>query len=401
MTVNQKICTAAKKCGGCCYQGVPYQEQLKKKQRQAEALLESFGRVEPVIGMKDPFYYRNKVHHAFARTRRGEIISGIYEEDSHRVVPVEDCLIEDRKSQEIIRSIHSMLRSFKIRIYDEDTGQGLLRHVLVRRGFSTGEIMVVLVMASPLFPSRNHFVKALRERHPEITTVIQNINDKRTSMVLGERNITLYGKGWIRETICGYTFRLSPDAFMQVNPVQTEVLYSEALKAAQLSGTETILDTYCGIGTIGIIASSRAEKVIGAELNPNAVKDALQNARENKVTNIEFRRADAGKFMEALLPAGERPDLVIMDPPRAGSDRRFLGSLVKLGPPKVVYISCNPETLARDLRYLREKGYRIQKLQPVDMFPFTSGLEVIALLHKTRPRYEKEKKNRTKEEIPE
>lgn len=208
--------------------------------------------------MEDPYYYRNKVHAAFGRDRKGNVISGIYEEKSHRIVSVDDCMIEDKKSQEIIRTIRGMLKSFKIKTYDEDTGYGLLRHVLVRRGFSTGEIMVVLVTVSPIFPSKNNFVKALRKEYPEITTVVLNVNDRQTSMVLGDRNIVLYGPGFIKDRLMGLTFRISPSSFYQVNPVQTEVLYGKAMEFAAMTGKERVIDAYCGTGTIGIIASGNA-----------------------------------------------------------------------------------------------------------------------------------------------
>lgn len=373
-------CTSAKKCGGCQYQGVAYQEQLKKKQRQVQGLLNKFGKVNPVIGMENPYYYRNKVHAVFDRDRKGNIISGIYEANSHRVVPIEKCLIEDEKSQEIIRTIRGMLRSFKIKTYDEDSGYGLLRHVLVRRGFESGEVMVVLVTASPIFPSKNNFVKALRKAHPEITTVVLNINDKKTSMVLGEREIVLYGKGFIRDTLCGCTFRISPKSFYQVNPIQTEVLYGKAVEYAGLTGKERVIDAYCGIGTIGLIAAAHAKEVIGVELNKDAVRDAKINARENKISNVRFLQGDAGEFMTALASAGEKADVVFMDPPRAGSDEKFLSSLLKLNPQKVVYISCNPETLARDLAFLTKKDYIVKRIQPVDMFCFTNHVETICEL---------------------
>ena len=377
---QQRFCTNAKKCGGCQYQGVPYQEQLKKKQKQVEALLKKFVKISPIIGMEEPYFYRNKVHAVFDRDRKGNIISGIYEAKSHRVVPIDECLIEDEKSQEIIRTIRKMLRSFKIKTYDEDTGYGLLRHVLVRRGFRTDEVMVVLVIGSPIFPSKNNFVKALRRVHPEISTVVLNINDRHTSMVLGEREIVIYGKGFIRDTLCGRTFRISPKSFYQVNPVQTEVLYNEAVRFAGLTGRERVIDAYCGIGTISLIAASKAKEVIGVELNKDAVRDARINARENKITNVQFRQGDAGQFMEAMAAAGERADVVFMDPPRAGSDEKFLSSLIKLCPDKVVYISCNPETLARDLEYLTKKGYGVKRVQPVDMFSFTVHVETVVLL---------------------
>ena len=374
------VCTSAKKCGGCQYQGTAYEEQLKKKQKHVQSLLNKFGKVNPIIGMKEPYFYRNKVHAVFDRDRKGNIISGIYEAKSHRVVPIEKCLIEDEKSQEIIRTIRGMLKSFKIRTYDEDSGYGLLRHVLVRRGFTSGEIMVVLVVASPVFPSKNNFVKALRKVHPEITTVVLNVNDKHTSMVLGDRDIVIYGKGFIRDTLCGRTFRISTGSFYQVNPVQTEVLYGKAVEYAGLTGNERVIDAYCGIGTIGIIASAKAKEVIGVELNPDAVRDARINTRENKIQNVQIRQGDAGVFMETMAEAGEHADVVFMDPPRAGSDEKFMSSLLKLNPEKVVYISCNPETLARDLNYLTKKGYAVKKIQPVDMFCFCDHVEVVCEL---------------------
>ena len=385
MEQKETVCSVAKKCGGCRYQGEPYQDQLRKKQKITEGLLKKFGKVEPIIGMEDPYYYRNKVHAAFGRDRKGNVISGIYEEKSHRIVSVDDCMIEDKKSQEIIRTIRGMLKSFKIKTYDEDTGYGLLRHVLVRRGFSTGEIMVVLVTVSPIFPSKNNFVKALRKEHPEITTVVLNVNDRQTSMVLGDRNIVLYGPGFIKDRLMGLNFRISPSSFYQVNPVQTEVLYGKAMEFAAMTGKERVIDAYCGTGTIGIIASRNARDVIGVELNRDAIRDARMNARENKIKNVRFVPGDAGWFMEGMAAEGEKVDVVLMDPPRAGSDRKFLHSLLSLSPEKIVYVSCNPETLARDLAYLTKRDYLVKKMQPVDMFPVTDSVETVCLLGKRKP----------------
>lgn len=380
MTDAIEKCKITKKCGGCQFQGMAYQEQLKRKQKQEEKLLGRFCKVNPIIGMDQPYYYRNKVHAVFDRDRKGNIISGTYREGTHQVVAVEDCLIEDEKSQEIIRTIRGMLKSFKMKTYDEDTGYGLLRHVLVRRGFTTGEIMVVLVLGSPILPSKNNFVKALRKEHPEITTVVLNVNDKKTSMVLGEKEKTIYGPGYIRDVLCGCTFRISPKSFYQVNPVQTEVLYQTAIRFADLSGKETVIDAYCGIGTIGLIAAKHAKKVIGVELNQDAVRDARMNAKENSITNVRIYQGDAGRFMVEMAEEKQKADVVFMDPPRAGSDERFLSSVVRLAPKKVVYVSCNPQTLARDLKYLVKQGYEVRKIQPVDMFPFCDHCETVCLL---------------------
>lgn len=375
-------CPVAKKCGGCQYQGMEYAKQLAKKQNQVQALLKSFCKVYPITGMKDPYHYRNKVHAAFSRKKDGTVISGVYEEGTHRVVPVETCLIEDEKADVIIRDIRGLLKSFKIKIYDEDTGYGLLRHVMIRRGFSTGEIMVVLVLGSPILPSKNNFVKALRKLHPEITTVVINVNDKKTSMVLGEKESVIYGKGYIVDELCGLKFRISPKSFYQVNPVQTERLYAKAMELAGLTGKERVIDAYCGIGTIGMVAAKSAREVIGVELNKDAVRDAIQNARQNQVKNIRFYTADAGKFMVQMAEQKETADVVFMDPPRSGSDAAFLKSVLRLKPKKIVYISCNPETQARDLKMLTSGGYQAKGAYPFDMFPFSGHVESVVLLTK-------------------
>ena len=382
MSEKKQICSVAKKCGGCQYQGVAYQEQLKKKQKMEEDLFKKFCKVEPIIGMKNPCNYRNKVQSVFGRDRKGNVISGTYEANSHRIVPVEDCMIEDKKAQEIIRTVRKLLPSFKIKTYNEDSGYGLLRHVMVRRGFKSGEIMVILVLGSPILPSKNNFVKALRKEHPEISTVVLNVNDKKTSMVLGDREITLYGKGFIRDELCGCTFRISPKSFYQVNPVQTEILYQTAIDYAQLTGKETVIDAYCGIGTISLIAAKHAKKVIGVELNGDAVKDAKINAKENNISNAEFYKGDAGEFMVKMAENGQKADVVFMDPPRSGSDEKFMSSVVKLSPKRVVYVSCGPDTLARDLKYFEKHGYKVKKIQPVDMFPYTEHCETVCLLTK-------------------
>ena len=371
------LCPVEKRCGGCQLLGVDYRVQIKRKQKQLEELLGGLCPVRGMIGMENPFHYRHKVHAVFSHDRRGNAISGIYQENTHKVVPVERCLIEDEQADAIIGTIRGMLRSFKIRTYDEDTEYGLLRHVLIRKGYATGEIMVVLVTASPVFPSRNNFVRALREKHPEITTIVLNINKAFTSMVLGDRETVLYGPGYIRDKLCGMTFRISPRSFYQINPVQTQALYTEAIRLCQLTGKETVLDAYCGTGTIGMIASRQAAQVIGVELNPDAVKDAKKNARENKVDNIRFFCADAGDWMRQAAEEGYMPQVVLMDPPRAGCSRAFLQALLETRPERIVYISCMVETQARDLQVLVQGGYRVRHIQPVDMFPHTNHVECI------------------------
>lgn len=380
---NDTTCPYAKKCGGCDYQGIEYKKQLETKETNVKKLLKDFVKVSPIVGMENPYHYRHKVHAVFDCIGRGQVVAGVYKKNSHDVVDIESCQIEDQEADAIIREIKGLLKSFKIRTYDEDTGYGLLRHVLVRKGYHTGEIMVVLVLASPILPSKNNFVKALRKNHPNISTVVINVNDKKTSMVLGERNIVVYGKGFIEDKLCGCTFRISPNSFYQVNPAQTEFLYEKAIACAALTGKEKVIDAYCGTGTIGIIASKHAKEVLGVELNKDAIKDAIINAKRNEIKNIRFVNDDAGKYMVSLADKKEKVDVVIMDPPRSGSDEAFLSSVVKLAPKRVVYVSCGPETLARDLKYLTKKGYKVTEATPYDMFPMTNHTEVVVGLIKT------------------
>ena len=382
------LCPVADKCGGCSWINKPYVEQLKNKEKQLKELLAPFCKVEGVIPMEHPEHYRNKVHAVFGENRYHDAISGIYEQKSHRIVPVDSCLIENANADEIIVSIRGLLKSFHIRPYNEDTGYGLLRHVLIRTGHVTGQIMVVLVLASPILPSKNNFVKALLKLHPEITTVVINVNNRNTSMVLGDKEHVIYGKGYIEDELCGKRFRISPRSFYQVNPVQTEILYGKALEYAGLTGKETVVDAYCGTGTIGMIASDKAAKVIGVELNADAVRDARNNAKANQIRNIQFYQNDAGKFLVEMAGQGAKVDVVLMDPPRSGSTEEFMNSVAQIGPERIVYVSCNPETLVRDLKYFKKKGYRVSKGVGVDMFPFTEHVETVVLLsHKKADSY--------------
>ena len=373
-------CPIYKKCGGCQLRNLSYEEQLSLKQSKIIKLIGRYCHVDEIIGMENPYNYRNKVQAAFGMTRGGKIISGVYQSKSHRIVCVDECRLEDKKADEIIVTIRNMMKHYRMLPYNEDTGVGFLRHVLVKRGFTSGEIMVVLVTGTSVFPCKNDFIKELLRLHPEITTIVQNINNKFTSMVLGEKETVIYGNGYIEDVLCGKRFRISPKSFYQINPVQTEVLYGKAVEFALLTGKEKVIDAYCGIGTIGIVASDKAGEVIGCELNADAVADARVNAKINGVENIKFFCADAGEFMLGMKEAGEKCDVLFMDPPRAGSDKRFLSSAVSLSPDRIVYISCNPETQQRDLFYLTKNGYKVKKIQPVDMFPFTNHVETVVLL---------------------
>ena len=375
-------CPVLSKCGACKYLEMEYGKQLKKKEKYVQEILKPFCKVNGITGMEKPFYYRNKVTRAFGMSRNKVPVFGIYEEKSHKIVQVDKCFIEDEKAGEIIKTIFSLLRSFKIRVYDEDTGYGLLRYVMVRKAFATGEYMVVLVTASPVFPSKQNFCKALRQKHPEITTIVQNINFRTDSLVLSDKENVLYGKGFIEDRLCGKLFKLSSRSFYQVNPVQTEILYKKAIDYAGLTGKEIVLDAYSGIGTIGIIAADRAGKVISVEVNRDAVRDAVTNAKKNNLKNITFYAEDAGSFMEKLSEDKAKTDVVFMDPPRQGASKEFIDALLMLKPAKIVYISCGPESLGRDLELLTKGGYVVKKAECVDMFPQVNHVEACALLGK-------------------
>ncbi|TFB14252.1 23S rRNA (uracil(1939)-C(5))-methyltransferase RlmD [Filobacillus milosensis] len=366
--------------GGCQIHHMSYEAQTRFKQHTIDQLMDPFGKPDSIITMDHPYGYRNKNTMTFGMNKKKQIISGLYAPNTHRIIPMDGSMIHDPKADEIIQTIKGMMKSFKMQPYNEDTERGFLRHVLVRVGKNSGEIMVVLVAASPMFKGKNNFIKALKKEHPEITTIILNINNRSDSMVLGDQEKVLFGKGTITDTLCGLEFEISSKSFYQINPVQTEKLYSEAIKMAELTGNETVIDAYCGIGTIGLVASQKAGKVIGVELNKGAVRDAIRNSKRNGVKNARFYQGDAGEFMVQMAARGEKADVVILDPPRSGSDEAFLSSIVKLKPKRVVYVSCNPETQARDMKYLVKNGYKVKEIQPVDMFPQTVHVESVAKL---------------------
>ena len=379
------VCPVYKKCGGCTFQGISYEEQLKKKEKTVKKLLKGICPVDKAERNRNPYHYRNKVNGTFARLRDGSVISGIYEEGTHRVVPVESCLIEDEKADAIIRDVRGLLKSFKIKVYNEDSGYGLLRHVMVRTGFTSGQIMVVLVCASVVFPSKNNFVKALRKLHPEITTVVFNVNDRKTSMVLGERNLVLYGKGYIEDQLCGYTFRISPSSFYQVNPQQTKVLYSKALEYADLKGQELVWDLYCGIGTISLFLAQKAKQVYGVEIIKEAIDDARRNATLNHMDNVEFFVGKAEEIVPAQYEkTGIHPDVIVVDPPRKGCDAALLNTMLDMAPERIVYVSCDPATLARDLKILCEEKYTLEKVAVVDQFSHSVHVESVAYLQRVK-----------------
>lgn len=376
-------CHIATSCGGCCFQQYAYPAQLLFKQKTVKEQFRKIAKmnveVKPTLGMKEPYYYRNKIQMPFVKDKRGGICYGFYRENTHEVIPVDTCYIEDERATPILKAIKKLLKSFRLDPYDEDRRTGILRHVLIRTSYYKEEVMVVLVTNVDSFPSRNNFVKALVTECPNITTVVQNINSRHTNVILGEKERVLYGPGFIEDSLCGLTFRISAKSFYQTNPVMTEVLYEEAMKAASLTGEEVVLDAYSGIGTIGMVASKKAKMVISVEIVKSAVRDARRNALTNKINNIDIYEGDASDFMVDLANKNESIDVLFMDPPRKGSDERFLEAALKLKPKRIVYISCNCSTLARDVAYLGDK-YRIESLQPVDLFPMTAHVETVCLL---------------------
>lgn len=370
-------------CGGCQLQHINYEAELGFKENYVKRLLSKFGDFSNVIGMENPWYYRNKVISTFGYDRSNRAVSGIYSESSHRLVPVDVCMIEDEVADKVIASIRKLVSDFKIRIFDEDKGRGFLRHVVIRSGHYSGEVMVTLVVSSYEFPSKNNFVKALVKKHPEVACVVLNLNKRRSSVVLGHEERVIYGKGFIEDTLCGLKFGISSKSFYQINSVQTEILYNKVIDFAGLTGEELVLDAYCGVGTIGMVVASRAKKVIGVEINADAVKDAKINARRNYISNISFVCADASDYMVGLAKEGVGVDVVLMDPPRDGSDERFLDSLIKLKPKRVVYVSCGPYALARDLEFLTRRGqYRVDAMVGVDLFPHTYHVETVVKLER-------------------
>ena len=382
-------CPVYEACGGCQMMHMKYEKQLEWKQNRIEELFQEEkkeGKIAPIIAMEQPFHYRHKIYASFSATKKGELLAGIYEENSHKVVQTQSCRIQNELANEMIAEIVSLMKKTGTSAYHEDKKTGIIRHVYIRVGEKTEQVMLVIVTGSVEFPAKQVFVEQLRQKFPQITTIVQNINNARTSMILGKKEIVLYGKGFIEDKLCGLTFEISSNSFYQVNPVQTEKLYQTAVEFARLTGEETVLDTYCGIGTISLVTAKHAKEVIGVEVNDCAVKDAKKNAKKNRCQNAKFVLGDASDYM-VRLAKGEvtlerKPEVVFMDPPRSGSDPKFLNAVAQLAPKKIVYISCNPVTQKVDADILKKKGYQIEKIQAVDCFCHTYHVENIVLFSK-------------------
>ena len=378
--MSQSCPNQALHCGGCPLLGVPYAEQLAQKQARLQTLLGRFAPVAPVCGMAEPWHYRNKAIASFAM-RRGKLVCGLYAEGTHRVLPGCDCLLQQEVLNRTLEAVLTAARACRWTAYDEDRGTGLLRHVVLRAA-QDGKVLVTLVTPGPELPGSRNFCGALRKAAPWVVSVVHNINPTATSAVLGNREKVLYGPGSVLDTLCGLRFAISSRSFYQVNHAQTEVLYSKALALADLTGRETVLDAYCGIGTIGLCAAPRAGRVIGVERNPAAARDAAANAHRNGLRNAVFQCGDATAWMKTAARQGLRPDVVFLDPPRAGSTPECIAAVAHMAPRRVVYVSCDPGTLARDVALFAKQGYKAERFEPVDLFPHTDHVETIVLLQR-------------------
>ena len=372
-----KICTA---CGGCQYQQIKYEKQLEFKTNRVKNAINRIAHldveVKPCIGAAHSYNYRNKIQVPFAKDRKGNVVYGFYKENSHEIIPTKECAIEDKRAASILWDIKELVKKFNIPIYNEDSGKGILRYVLIRTSYHFPELMVVLVTSIMNFPGQRNFIDALLKLHPEITTIVENVNSRHTNVILGNKEKVLYGPGFIKDTICDLTFGISVSSFFQINPEQVEILYKTAINLIKNDKNDVVLDAYAGVGTIGLIASRNAKKVVSVEIVKDAVKNGIDNAKRNGITNVEFHNGDAGEFINSY--DGDI-DTVIMDPPRKGSDKLFLSTIINKKPKQVIYISCDPETLARDLEIL-SSDYCVEYIQPVDMFPMTAHVETICAL---------------------
>ncbi|HRS22081.1 MAG TPA: 23S rRNA (uracil(1939)-C(5))-methyltransferase RlmD [Clostridia bacterium] len=378
-------CGVVKRCGGCQLQHMSYEAQLQYKTQQVKDALERIGglngvAVHDTIGMEDPWRYRNKAQ--FPVGMDGDVMIGFYANRSHEIIDTPQCSIQDAVNDNVIQTVREFIKKYDISVYDENTGKGIIRHIVTRKGFKTGEVMVCIVINGDSLPCGKALVEMLRARTDGLKSVVVNINKKKTNVILGERNIVIFGEEAIYDYIGEFKFRISPLSFFQVNPVQTEVLYGKALEYADLKGDETVFDAYCGIGTISLFLSRKAKKVYGIEIVPQAINNAKENARLNGVKNVEFLVGESEIVIPELYRKGIKADVIVVDPPRKGCDEKLLEVITEMSPEKVVYVSCNPATLARDLKYLSERGYEVREVQPVDMFPQTSHVECVVLITK-------------------
>ena len=386
--VERKCSKELKDCGGCQIQELDYQEQLNIKTNEVKQVISRIGKLEdvvvhPALGMEEPFRYRNKAQFPIQKVDGSPVI-GFYKKKSHDIIPTDQCIIQHDVNDKIIKIIKTYIRAYKVSVYDEKTHTGVLRHIVTKVGFTSKEVMVVLVANGRKLPYLNELASVLKENIPGFKTLVVNVNREKTNVILGNENRVIYGDGKINDNIGDLVFEISPLSFFQVNPVQTEVLYNKALEYAALGENDTVFDIYCGIGTISLFLAQRAKKVYGIEIVEEAIKDAKRNAEINNLDNVEFYVGKAEDVVPKMYKQGKRANVVVVDPPRKGCDEKVLDTIVSMQPDRVVYVSCNPSTLARDLAYLNEKGYKSLEVQPVDMFPHSVHIENVALIVKDK-----------------
>ena len=377
-------CDVFPRCGGCQVQHLSYEGQLKWKQKLVQETMARIGKladvpVHPVKGMKDPWCYRNKSQIPFAE-EKGKVVAGFFRPGSHKIVDTDQCLIQTPEADALLSGLKQGLQEIGIRPYDEEKDQGMLRHLIVRKGMNTGETMVILVTRYRNFPQKKEAVQWIRKVLPGVDSIVQNVNDRRTNVILGNETILLYGSPVIRERIGNITYEISPRSFFQINSEQTEVLYNQVLEYADLTGEETVVDAYCGIGSISLFLAQEAKEVYGVEIVPEAIADAKRNAQRNGITNAQFEVGAAEEVLPRWYQEGKRFDVIVVDPPRKGCDKELLKTIIQYPAKRLIYVSCNPATLARDLRILEDGGYKTQEIQPVDLFPQSSPVECVVLL---------------------
>lgn len=382
---TQVDCATYQRCGGCNLRHMQYEDTLVLKRQMVQNLvnktLKNDVLVKETIGMAEPYYYRNKAQYPIGTDKAGNPVIGVFANRTHQVIPIEECRIQHKDSQEIAQYICNFMKEHHISVYDEANQQGLVRHIMIKVGVKTGEIMCVIVINGRNIPAEELLVKELVENFPDIKTIVKNINTQNTNVILGKENINLYGEGYIYDKLGDYTFKISPLSFYQINPLQTEKLYDIAVEYAKLTGQETVLDLYCGIGTIGIYMAKNAKKIYGVEIVEQAIEDAKENCNINGITNAEYYAGNAEVVFDKLIHEQQiKPDVIVVDPPRKGLDNTTVDNLIEIKSSKIVYISCNPATLMRDLAKL-EEHYIIGDIQPVDMFPFTSHVECVTVLN--------------------
>ena len=384
--VERKCSKELRDCGGCQIQELDYKEQLNIKTNEVKQVISRIGKLDdvvihPALGMEEPFRYRNKAQFPIQKVD-GVPVIGFYKKKSHDIIPTDQCIIQHDVNDKIIKIIKTYIRAYKVSIYDEKTHTGVLRHLVTKVGFTTKEVMVVLVANGKKLPYLNELASVLKENIPGFKTLVVNVNRYKTNVILGNENRIIYGDGKINDNIGDLVFEISPLSFFQVNPIQTEVLYNKALEYANLGENDTVFDIYCGIGTISLFLAQKAKKVYGIEIVEEAIKDAKRNAEINKLDNVEFYVGKAEEVVPKMYKQGKRANVVVVDPPRKGCDEKVLDTIISMQPDRVVYVSCNPSTLARDLNYLDERGYKCLEVQPVDMFPHSVHIENVALIVK-------------------